>query len=518
MVSGADRLGRRLASEAHVLSGLLVALGALALYGRTLLPVLGLWDTAEFQTLGPVLGIAHPTGFPSYTLLAWVGSVVLQPVGEPAFRANLLSALLAAGAAGLTAGLVARLTGRTVIGIAAGTALAVAPATWAVGLRADAHALHLFLAVLLLILLVGWSRRLAEGRAADRWLIAAAVTYGVALGNHALTILLAPGIAAFVLLVQPRLPWQRPRLVLSCSAALAATTVCLYAYLPLRSAMDPPLDYANPETLEGFRYLVFAEQFRGTFQDFPALDVALMTIGRATLEQLGLLAVLGAVGLVAALVRWPAMAALLALWFGVTWAFALGYLNAGIERYYLVPMLAAVVLGGYGAGAVRELVARRIDGQRAPSAESRPRRQGAAVAVAAVVAAALLIGPSLAAVPARFDDLDSSREVDGREWVEAVLPRLEANAVVVSWWSYSTPLWYAQFVEGRRLDVYVVDDRTILDQELGDAGAAVERYLDERPVYLVRQAHEVGELEERFVLSRVPGIRESPVYRVDGRR
>ena len=41
---------------------------------------------------------------------------------------------------------------------------------------------------------------------------------------------------------------------------------------------------------------------------------------------------------------------LLAAWFAVNWFFALGYVNADIGRYYLVPLLAAAVLGGLGAG------------------------------------------------------------------------------------------------------------------------------------------------------------------------
>ena len=56
---------------------------------RTLMPDVNFWDTAEFQALGPVLGIAHPTGYPSYTLLLWVASVVLQPFGDAAFRADM---------------------------------------------------------------------------------------------------------------------------------------------------------------------------------------------------------------------------------------------------------------------------------------------------------------------------------------------------------------------------------------------------------------------------------------------
>ena len=58
-----------------------------------LLPGVAFWDTGELQTVGPLLGTAHPTGFPTYVLLGWLASVVLQPFGDPAFRMNLLSAL-----------------------------------------------------------------------------------------------------------------------------------------------------------------------------------------------------------------------------------------------------------------------------------------------------------------------------------------------------------------------------------------------------------------------------------------
>ena len=44
---------------------------------------------------------------------------------------------------------------------------------------------------------------------------------------------------------------------------------------------------------------------------------------------------------------------------------------------------------------------------------------------------------------------------------------MEPNAVIVSWWSYSTPLWYAQVIEGRRPDIDIIDDRTRLDREPG---------------------------------------------------
>ena len=119
-----------------------------------LLPGVGFWDTAEFQTVGPVLGTAHPTGFPTYVLLGWLASVVLQPFGEPAFRMNLLSAICLGVAAAVTTDLVRVLTRSIALGVAAGIGLALTPIAWSIGTHADPHALHIALVAVILRLLV----------------------------------------------------------------------------------------------------------------------------------------------------------------------------------------------------------------------------------------------------------------------------------------------------------------------------------------------------------------------------
>ena len=59
----------------------------------------------------------------------------------------------------------------------------------------------------------------------------------------------------------------------------------------------------------------------------------------------------------------------------------------------------------------------------------------------------------------RYGRLDLSGDTRGRLIIDTTFEALEPEAVVVSWWSYSTPLWYGQHVEGRRPDVTVIDDR-----------------------------------------------------------
>src|SRR5262245_19077129 len=176
-----------------------------------MLPGVGFWDTAEFQAVGPLLGTAHPTGFPTYVLLGWLASVVFQPFGEPAFRMNLLNALCLAVAAAVTTDLVRVLARSVVLGLAAGIGLALTPIAWGIATHADPHALHVALVAVILRLLVGWEDRVRDERPdADRWLVAAAIAFGLSMGNHSLTLLLAIPVGLYVLIVLPAI-LRRPR-------------------------------------------------------------------------------------------------------------------------------------------------------------------------------------------------------------------------------------------------------------------------------------------------------------------
>lgn len=493
---------------ARALPPLAVALVALAVIVPTVQPGVGFWDTAEAQTVPPVLGVMHPTGFPAYVVTGWLATQVLAPLGEPAFRMNVLSAFLVATAAGLTAVLVRRLTDSTAIGVAAGIGLALTPIAWAIGTRADVHALHLAFAALLLVLLVEWERRRSAGTPrADRWLVAASVVFGLAMANHTLTLLLPPAIGLFVLAVEPAI-LRRPRLVLACLIAIVVTVTILYLELPLRAGpFRAPLVYGRPETLDGFRYIVLAEQFRGSLIDpFGDLPGKIRSLAGLTADQFGVLAPLVPIGLLATIRRAPRYALLSGVAVLVTVFFAASYANADISRYYLVPALIAWSWLAILAATVVDAVA----------ALTGPDESPAGLAAAGLLGLALLV-PSLGAVPTQAARLDLSDDRSAARWLDAALGAMEPNAVVVSWWSYSTPLWYAQHIEGRFDGGFVVDDRTRLDLELGEVHDVIDAHLGRRPVYVIRSSlEEVAALRRSYELETVSGA--TMLYRVVDRR
>src|SRR5207249_2480718 len=109
--------------EAGVIAGGL-ALLAFALYVLTLAPTALRSDSGEFHVMPWVLGIAHAPGYPLLTLLGRL--VMFLPIGDPAYRVNLLDAAAAAATVGLVYLAVVELVGRGPAGRAGGLAGAAA--------------------------------------------------------------------------------------------------------------------------------------------------------------------------------------------------------------------------------------------------------------------------------------------------------------------------------------------------------------------------------------------------------
>jgi hypothetical protein len=153
-----------------------------------------------------------------------------------------------------------------------------------------------------------------------------------------------------------------------------------------------------------------------------------------------------------------------------------------------------------------------LDTDRARRADLRLR----GTVIAGLIGLALLV-PTLAAVPDRYAAVDMSRRQDASQWLDHALDEIEPDAVVVSWWSYSTPLWYAQCVEGRRTDIGIVDDRTRLDENLGGLTDFIDANLGKRPVYVIRiDPREVRQLADRYELRSIDGLDARSLTRVVG--
>lgn len=540
---------------AAALAPLVGALATLWLVVPTLAPgviSMAAGDSAEFQTVAWVLGTAHPTGYPSYVVLGFVATHLL-PFGDPAFRMNLLQALLAAGAIAGAVAVVQILTGMRWVALATGlllltmpgfspvsvtfpsySSIQTTPVFWRLSTYADPHMFHLALAALIFLLLLVWERRRTShdpdvGRHADRWLVAAACVYGVALANHSLTMMLAPGIALFVVAVAPRIVLQW-RLIVTCAAVLAGTAILFWLELPIRAAMHAPLVYAHPDTWNGFLYVVTGQQFGGIPPTIGAdLGAKYAEVMAMLASWLGPLTYLAIIGIGTSVVRRPRYVLLSVLAATMTASFAAAYVNSDLERYFLVPVFVAFTYVGLGVADVLAIgvslwtdlldsrarataAADREPKAAAPEAGPNPGAPGWApderaarptplllaleigLAIVLIVTGASVVGVRQVAAGGNTIGAVSQAGQNGREtWMEAVLAPpdrggLPADSVIVSNWYDSTTLWYGQKVEGLRPDIYIVDDtmRVPAGENLGNVWDVIDTYLGHRPVFLLR--------------------------------
>jgi hypothetical protein len=482
------------------------ALVALAIYLRTLMPATGFWDTAEAQTVPPTLSIFHPTGFPTYTLLGWLWSHL--PIGGMAYRMNLLSAVSVATAAGLTVLITSHFIAersRWLVAAAsgvAGLAFAFASEPWENALRADVHAIHIGLAATIVWLVVTWrTAELAGAPRAGRWLAAAALVFGLSMGNHPLTGLMAFAIGPWLFIVDPGI-WRRWRLILGCGALLVLGLL-VYLYIPIRANItpEPPLFYARPTTWEGFRYLVFAEQFHGLFDQFAnpldflagKWDKAESVLAAQLVGPGWLVVAMGAATLAVRRLGGFAFLALLVL---SNVFYAMNFEDGDIDRYYLLSTLVACVLIGVAAAALAGGGARAVAEATRRTLDLAGRRRAASIAGGIVIGLAALL-PAVA-LATRYDVRDQSDNREADLWVTSVYRALPQDSVIISWWSYSTPLWYHRWVLGDRPDITIIDERNILDDGWGTIDAAIRNHLGRRPVFLVPPDWEVERLLSVF--------------------
>jgi len=104
-------------------------LAAFVVYLFTLCPTVWVGDSGELTAAAWTLGIPHPTGYPLWLLLV-KGFATLVPIGGVALRANLFSALCAAGAVQLTSASLRRLGASRAAAFGGAMALALVVPIW----------------------------------------------------------------------------------------------------------------------------------------------------------------------------------------------------------------------------------------------------------------------------------------------------------------------------------------------------------------------------------------------------
>ncbi|MES1259121.1 MAG: DUF2723 domain-containing protein, partial [Gemmatimonadota bacterium] len=205
-----------------VRAALAVSVAVLVGYLVTLAPSVTFWDAGEFITAARTLGIPHPPGTPLFVLLANVWGR-LMPLGEFAWRINLLSGVCTAAAAGcwflVVHDIVVRMhpeiddRSRTALSVLGGIAAALITSfsftAWQSATETEVYAVTTLSTALIALLVSRWrtQRDMAGG---SRLLLATLYLGALSIGNHLMGLLVGPALIAALMVEARRSPLVDP--------------------------------------------------------------------------------------------------------------------------------------------------------------------------------------------------------------------------------------------------------------------------------------------------------------------
>ncbi|MCX6641369.1 MAG: DUF2723 domain-containing protein [bacterium] len=243
-----------LKSPRHLSWILPTAIGLLV-YLSTLCRTVYVGDAGEFSLDFKTLGIAHPPGYPLFTLIGRA-FVMLTTFLKPAFSANLLAMLLAVAAIPAFYFLLQYSQRSQERGVASSYLAglmsllwAFSPLYWGQTVAVEVYGLNLVFTALILVLLFSEYPR--------KWFLISYL-YGLALAHHPTALAVLP-----VLIYEF---FTAPKNVRTCQywryAALFLLGLSVYLYLPTRASVDPVADWGHPATLGLFFNHITAAQYQ----------------------------------------------------------------------------------------------------------------------------------------------------------------------------------------------------------------------------------------------------------------
>lgn len=423
----------------------------LAIYLSTLAPSVGFIDSGELAVACHSLGIAHPTGYPLYTLLGRLFCLV--PFGDVVFRVSLMS-LLFTCVANVTLffviltvlGQASKPKGRD--GWLALWAAFIAAATfsftsilWSQATSNEVYSLNVLLFSLIVLLAASW-RSIRERSAAERGLCLLTFVYALSFGNHMSTILLLPAILFILTATYGKSLFQPRRLFILLCIFLLGLSV--YLFLPIRSAQAPLMDWGNPETWSNFKRHVTGWQYQVWMFAGSAgeLDRNLGNFIRLFFRQFPLyLLPFSLLGIWRLFVGNRNMLGFFLLLFFANLLYGINYSIPDIDPYFLGSFLANAVFLGVGL----HFVFQSIGGMRV--------KKG----IALFVIVLFMLFP-ISLLWRNYHQADRSRDFLAYDFASNLMRSVKKDAVILTnVWDHHSPWLYLRFVESKRPDVDYLD-------------------------------------------------------------
>jgi hypothetical protein len=445
-----------------VLPASLIFLISGSFYFLTLSPTLSFIDSGELAAVCSTLGIAHPPGYPLYTI--WGRIFSFLPIGEPIYRFNLMASFyvsLTNVIVFLSLLLVSDIFSpkelKTKFKILAATLIAIlfsfSPILWSQAITNEVYSLNIFLCSLIIFVALCLFKENQVNPNSDKpvspLIYFLAYLVGLSSGNHLLSLLLLPALIFLLITSGDRKIYHFKFLILILGVLILG--VSIYLYLLIRSSLNPPLNWGDPSTWVNLRNHLSAKIYQSYmfsetkpmfwknvklfgstfFRQFPFWAYPLMLLGffKAFKQNLKI-----------------TLFFLLIVLFNLFWS--LNYGIEDIDPYFLQTVLISAFLLYLGLILFFKILENILSFFRT-SKELR-------LAINFVILSILGIF-FLVRLPQEFKAQNRSKNYITYDFTSNLLKSSDENALILTgMWDYYSPWLYLRFVENKRPDLEVI--------------------------------------------------------------
>ncbi|MFN3196123.1 MAG: DUF2723 domain-containing protein [Chlorobiota bacterium] len=416
---------------------------SLAIYILTIAPDVYYTDSGELAAVASSLGIAHPTGYPLFTLIGHLWSNLLP--WSAVFNLNLMAAVATAISSAfifLTSfELITNIGFKKKVGqlitelddlllslfIAQGYSFALT--TWKQATSVEVYSLQLVIITLYLYLV---TKAYFTKEDSGRLLIAAGFTLGLGFANHLTSFMLIP--AGLIVLFTKTSKQDRWKLF-SFVVAVTLLGFLLYIYLPVRSSQSPEFNWgAVHRSFDKFWYHVTGAQYQvWMFSDGNAWKEnfkLFFSLIPAQLTWIGVLFLL--FGLFTAFKQSRTIFYILISTLFLCLFYSLNYSIHDIDSYFITAYIAMFLIMLIGA---KQLI----------------NKQKNLLYLFAFI--------PLFNLYANYSDSDLSEDYSVSEYERIIIESAEKDAIIISaqWDFWVSARWYNDKIEGERTDISLIE-------------------------------------------------------------
>ncbi|MDZ4710759.1 MAG: DUF2723 domain-containing protein [bacterium] len=428
----------------------------LIVYIITLAPTVTFIDSGELATVATKLGVAHPTGYPLFTVL---GNVFTNlPIGDEVYRLNLMCAVISSLALVMFFNLmVVMLTDRSLlenadaadtvlpndiiynISLAAVLLLAFSKTFWDTANAIEVYSLHTFFLIINIYLIIKACSLTFENEkfepGNERYWILFAFVLGLSFTNHLSTIFLSVGCIYLYFSVNKFSASSFKRIAILIVPFVLGYSVYMYLFV---RAENNVLSWGYPHNFENFWRHFTGKQF--SIWMFSSFENAGKQFNYFTknfpLEFFYLPLLIAIPGLFELFKRSKKLFNFTLLLFGFCVLYAINYDIYDIDSYFLLAFIVAAIWMGFGM----LFIAKKIKGN-----------------AKQISFAFLLI--CLIPLAENFSKVDESKNYFVEDYTLNVFNSAPENSIILStqWDFWISSSIYQQYVKNIRKDLVVID-------------------------------------------------------------